>query len=668
MKKFFSRLFSPTSSGSETYRKHNVWQKLVRPDASIREESARRQARMVSSILLAISLSMISAVIQSFFSPTPKAGIVFIVANMLLAALFFLSRTRHNQLAGILSLVVLAPIPIVYIAVTGVFTLDSILNAIIAHVLTLLVSGAIISVKKTALFAAFDVLSLLFVFLIVPSAPPDQIFLTIVSNVVIAVAALVFARHRDLIEKDRTREMARLNENLKDELRRRIETENRLSYISVHDPLTDLPNRVLFIDRLSHAMERAKRHFDFKFAVFFLDLDRFKVVNDSLGHNVGDKLLVESSKRLSASIRGEDTVARLGGDEFVILLEDIKDKTEVIQIAERIQNRLAMPYDLDGHMLFVFCSMGIVLNGADYENPDDLLRDADIAMYRAKGQGLGHYKIFNPDMLDRAMTRLELETNLRKALEHQQFVVQYQPIINMNSQRIIGFEALVRWQHPEKGLIPPAEFIPTAEETGLIIPLGYWVLDEACRQIHAWNAENDFDPPLTINVNLSVRQCQQPDLIEKISDILKKNKVDPTQLKLELTESLIIEDSPKIMEMLKQLREMNIQVQIDDFGTGYSSLSYLHTLPIDTLKIDRSFISRLGGKTGSGEIVQTILALAHKLGMKVIAEGVETEEQYAELTAMDCEFMQGFLYSEAVDDLAVRALLKKLVGDTKQKG
>jgi diguanylate cyclase (GGDEF)-like protein len=645
------------------YGEHSLWRKLVKPDAAIAEASARRQARMISSALLAMPLSMIIAVIYLiFFSTTPRGAVVFILANIGLGGLYFLSRTRHNRLAGILSVIWMCPIPVVYIAVTRVFNLESILISIIANTLTLLISSAIISVKMTTVVAVFNVLNLLFVFIIVPSAPAINIILTLLSNAVIATAGLVFARHRNLMEKDRTLELARLNDNLQDELRRRKETEDRLSYVSVHDPLTDLPNRVLFIDRLSHAMERAKRHFDFKFAVFFLDLDRFKVVNDSLGHNVGDKLLVESSKRLSASIRGEDTVARLGGDEFVILLEDIKDKTEVIQIAERIQNRLAMPYDLDGHVVFVFCSMGIVLNGADYENPDDLLRDADIAMYRAKGQGLGHYKIFDPSMLDRVMTRLELETDLRKALDHQQFVVQYQPIIDMHSQRIIGFEALVRWQHPARGLIPPAEFIPTAEETGLIIPLGYWVLDEACRQVHAWNVEYNFDPPLTINVNLSVRQCEQPDLVEKISDILRKNKVDPTQLKLELTESLIIEDSDEITAMLEKLRDLNIQVQIDDFGTGYSSLSYLHTLPIDTLKIDRSFISRLGGQADSGEIVQTILALAHKLGMKVIAEGVETEEQYTELTAMDCEFMQGFLFSEAVDELEVRALLKKFVG------
>jgi EAL domain-containing protein (putative c-di-GMP-specific phosphodiesterase class I) len=291
------------------------------------------------------------------------------------------------------------------------------------------------------------------------------------------------------------------------------------------------------------------------------------------------------------------------------------------------------------------------------------MRDADIAMYRAKAKGLGRYEIFDPSMLDRVMSRMELETDLRKALEDQQFVVHYQPILDMASHRIVGFEALVRWQHPIKGLIPPADFIPTAEETSLIIPLGYWILDEACHQIHAWNVQYSYDPPLTINVNLSTRQCEQPDLVQKISNILRKNKLDASLLKLELTESLIIKDSDYITAMLSELRDLGIQVQIDDFGTGYSSLSYLHTLPIDTLKIDRGFISRLGGKDNGAEIVQTILSLAHNLGMKVIAEGVETDEQYAKLAAMECEYMQGFLFSHAVDSLEAGALLGKIISE-----
>ncbi len=664
MKKFFSRIFSPSKDNSSRRGIGDLWQNLIEPAATFTEVSERRQASMISASLLITVLNMIIvAVFLGFFSSTPYVAFLFVGAGIILLILFFLSRTRHNQLAGNLSLLVMSVIPFLFVVISQDFNLDVLLIFLISNTMTTLISSAISSLRNTRLFAVFDIATLLITPFILSSISYIYVVLALLSNISISSTILVFAKHRDLLEKDRLLEMANLNQTLQSELTQRKLTEDLLAYTSVHDPLTDLPNRVLFIDRLSHAMERAKRHKNFMYAVFFLDLDRFKVVNDSLGHNIGDKLLVESARRLSACIRGEDTVARLGGDEFVILLEDIKDTAEALQVAERIQNNLALPYDLDGHIIFAFASMGIVLSGADYEQPDDIVRDADIAMYRAKGQGLGRYEIFDPTMLDRVMTRLELETDLRKALEYQQFVVHYQPILNMTTHRIIGFEALVRWQHPTKGLIPPAEFIPTAEETGLIIPLGYWILDEACRQIHAWNVQYASDPPLTINVNLSTRQCEQPDLVQKISDILRKNKLDAGLLKLELTESLIIKDSESISVMLSKLRELGIQVQIDDFGTGYSSLSYLHTLPIDTLKIDRSFISRLGSKNNGAEIVQTILSLAHNLGMKVIAEGVETKEQLSELSAMDCEYMQGFFFSHPVDSLEAGALLGKFIGE-----
>ena len=483
--------------------------------------------------------------------------------------------------------------------------------------------------------------------------------LPLIFNTVMSIIILVFTMHRNLIEKDRLLELSRANEQLQIELTERKRAEKLLAHTALHDSLTDLPNRVLFMDRLSQAMQRAKRRKGYKYAVLFLDLDRFKVVNDSLGHKIGDQLLIESSTRLAACLRGEDTVARFGGDEFVVLLEDIQDPGDAIRVAERIQNDLSIPYDLNGYRVIVFVSTGIVFGNPTYVLPDDIVRDADIAMYRSKGKGLGRYEIFDPSMLDRVMTRLELETDLRKALDNQEFVVHYQPILEMKTNQIIGFEALVRWQHPVKGLIPPAEFIPTAEETGLIIPLGYWVLDEACRQLHAWHSQYPADPPLTMNVNLSTRQCAQPDLIKKISTILKKNELDPRFLKLELTESLIIDESGSTATMLSDLRDMGIQVQIDDFGTGYSSLSYLHTLPVDTLKIDRSFISRLGLNSNNTEIVQTILSLAHSLGMKVIAEGVETNEQLSSLKDMNCEFVQGFLFAKPVNGVEAGALLKK---------
>jgi diguanylate cyclase (GGDEF)-like protein len=458
---------------------------------------------------------------------------------------------------------------------------------------------------------------------------------------------------------DRTKKLNLANKKLNNELAERKRIEEQLSYASLHDSLTNLPNRVLFIDRLNHAMDRAKRVKDFLFAVIFLDLDRFKVVNDSMGHNIGDLLLIENAHRLQTCLRSQDTVARLGGDEFVILLEDLKSPADYKIVANRILNSLDLPVDLEGHKVFISVSMGIVLNESRYQQAQDILRDADIAMYRAKKLGRNRYEVFNQAMLDGVMTKLELETDLRKALERQEFIVYYQPIINLGSRRITGFEALVRWQHPTRGLTAPAEFIPTLEEMGLIVPMGYWVLDEACKQIRTWQAQYPADPPLTISVNLSTRQCTQPDLVQKIAEILRKHELDASSLKLELTESLIVEDNAFTSAVLLKLQELGIQVQIDDFGTGYSSLGYLRSLPIDTLKIDRTFISQLGITESGIEIVRTILALAHSLGMKVIAEGVETNAQLSTLIALDCEYVQGFLFAKPVNPQEASDLLGK---------
>ena len=458
---------------------------------------------------------------------------------------------------------------------------------------------------------------------------------------------------------ERTAQLIKANKQLQIELTERKRTEAQLAYTALHDPLTNLPNRALLMDRLNHVLEHAKRNKDFEFAVFFMDLDRFKVVNDSLGHNIGDLLLIESGKRLTNCIRSEDTVARLGGDEFVILLEGTRNSSHYLQVADRVQHVLSLPTDLMGQKVFVSVSTGIVLSDDRYKRPEDILRDADIAMYRAKSRGRGRYEIFDSSMLDGVMTRLELENGLRRALENDEFIVHYQPILDLQSQRIVGFEALARWQHPTRGLIMPADFIPTAEEIGLIVPIGYWVLEKACQQISIWQKKNPSDPPLSISVNLSARQCAQSDLVHRISGILRENKLDPASLKLELTESLVVEDSASTAAMLTQLREMGVQVYIDDFGTGYSSLSYLHNLPIDTLKIDRTFISQLGNADESKEIVRTILSLAHSLGMKVIAEGVETQIQLSSLQKLNCEFMQGFLFSKPVDEQEAGAMLGK---------
>lgn len=447
---------------------------------------------------------------------------------------------------------------------------------------------------------------------------------------------------------DRTAELQQINALLEIELTERRIAEEQLSYSALHDPLTNLPNRALFSDRLNHTLERSRRHKNYSYAVFFMDLDRFKVVNDSLGHDTGDLLLVETAMRISSCIRREDTVARLGGDEFVILLEESDDPGYFSKVAERILHEMASPAILDNHKVFVSVSLGIVLGSEAYNKAEDILRDADIAMYQAKKHGRGRYEIFNPSMLDHVISRLQLEVEMRSALENRQFIVYYQPIIQLVENKIIGFEALLRWNHPTKGLLLPADFISIAEETGLIVPIGYWVIQEACRQLQDWITQNPHQSNLSVNVNLSPKQFSDSGLIEKVTAIIDANHLQPSQLKLEITESLIIENRESVSTTLLKLRQIGVQVEIDDFGTGYSSLGYLNMLPVDTLKIDRSFIHQIKENNGGIEIVQTILALARNLGMNVIAEGVETNTQLESLKTLGCDFVQGFFFYEAL--------------------
>jgi diguanylate cyclase (GGDEF)-like protein/PAS domain S-box-containing protein len=434
----------------------------------------------------------------------------------------------------------------------------------------------------------------------------------------------------------------------------------------VADPLTGLPNRVLFIDRVERALQRARRNRDYRFAVLFLDLDRFKVINDSLGHLIGDRLLVAIAQRLELCVRASDsvarlslpaTVARLGGDEFTILLDDVKDVANATMVAERILKELALPFTLGGHEVCSGASIGITMGPANYDRPEDLLRDADAAMYSAKAGGKGRCAVFDATMRTQAVARLQMETDLRRAIERKEFTLHYQPIQTLSGDRLAGFEALVRWQHPERGLVAPGEFIHVAEETGLIVPLGWWVLHEACRQMNAWRTRFPSDPPLVLSVNLSSKQFSQSDLPIRIEQILQEVQLPAGSLKLEITESAIVDDPVSASTMLRRLRELGVQVGIDDFGTGYSSLSYLHRFPIDTVKIDRSFVQQMDSSPESMKIVQAIVGLAHTLSMDVIAEGVETEEHRCRLTDLHCEFGQGFLFSRPVGAGAIEALL-----------
>ena len=439
----------------------------------------------------------------------------------------------------------------------------------------------------------------------------------------------------------------------------RRELEQRLAHQALHDELTELPNRTLFMDRLENALARAKRR-DEKVAVLFLDLDNFKYINDSLGHEAGDKLLVGVAGRIIPCLRPGDTSARLGGDEFVVLLEDVRDAREAGFVAGRISEALRAPFAVDGHELFVSASVGVAMSGPEDELPGDLLKNADLAMYRAKEEGKDGHAVFEPGMSVRARERLGIEGALRRALEKggEEFTVHYQPKVSLETGGIIGFEALVRWEHPERGLVAPAEFIPVAEETGLISPLGGWVLGEACRQAREWHERYPADPPLTMSVNLSARQFRQADLTRTVADVLAESGLDPRSLILEITESAVMDDARANAETLGELKALGIRIAIDDFGTGYSSLAYLKRFPVDFLKIDRSFVDGLGEDTDDEGIVSSVVNLAHTLNLQAIAEGVETEEQRAHLRNMKCELAQGFYFSKPATAEATSALLE----------
>jgi len=434
----------------------------------------------------------------------------------------------------------------------------------------------------------------------------------------------------------------------------------------VTDPLTGLPNRLLFIDRLGRLLNHAKRRKDHFFAVLFLDLDGFKMINDSLGHLVGDQLLLAVSDRLEKCLRLTDTVARLGesftmarlgGDEFTVLLDDLKDLGDAKLTADRLMKVLTAPFILGGREVFTSVSIGIALSNTAYTNPDDMLRDADTAMYRAKSLGKSRYEVFDADMRASMVARLQIETDLRHALEREEFRNFYQPIVALESGRIVGFEALLRWQHPIRGLIGPDEFIHIAEETGLIRELGWWNLREACRQLSEWKKYSDNYLNFTMNVNLSAKQFLQPNLVEEIRDLILELDFSPETLKLEITESTVMIDPTATTKMLQQIKDLGVLLAIDDFGTGYSSLSYLHRFPLDTLKIDRSFISSVGHAGEGMEIAKTIMPMAKNLRLDVIAEGVETIEQVALLKKLHCKYAQGYYFSKPLAAEEVAALL-----------
>jgi diguanylate cyclase (GGDEF)-like protein/PAS domain S-box-containing protein len=429
-------------------------------------------------------------------------------------------------------------------------------------------------------------------------------------------------------------------------------TEESLRYQALHDLLTDLPNRHLFVDRLQHALERTKRREGTRVAVLFLDVDNFKVINDSLGHELGDRLLVAVGERLRHSLRPEDTLARFGGDEFTILLEDVKIPKDVIRIIKRIVRRFETPFALDGRELFVALSIGVALGADNVKAPEDLLRDADIAMYRAK-QGASVYEMFDPRMYEQAVGSMELERELREAIEAGGLVVHFQPIIDLQTGKTWGMEALVRWEHPTRGLLAPADFVPIIEETDLIGPVWEQVLEEACRRAKEWELGPPRIPDLVVSVNVSAKQLQHPRLVQTVERVLENNGLEASRLSLDVTETGYIRAVEGDTNVLHALKSLGVRIAIDDFGVGYSSLSYLKQLPADILKVDKSFIN---GSEENMLIVRTVVDLAHALDMKVVAEGVESEGQASQLKDMGCDLAQGYLFSEPLPPQAVSAL------------
>ncbi len=440
----------------------------------------------------------------------------------------------------------------------------------------------------------------------------------------------------------------------------RKHSEERLLHDAFHDSLTGLANRALFTDHLRLRIERGKRDHSAMFAVLFLDFDRFKVINDSLGHAEGDALLILIARRLESVLRSSDVVARLGGDEFTILLGELDEDNEAIQIARRIQENLKFPFNIGGGEIFMSASIGIALSSIGHTNAEDMLRDADIAMYCAKANGKACYQVFDQAMHDRALKQLQIETEIRQAFERGEFCLYYQPIFVIETNKLAGFEALIRWDHPERGTVSPVEFIPVAEENGLILPLGRWILFESCRQMRQWQDKNPAAASLKLSVNLSCKQFLQPDLVEQVTAALISTRLEPRCLKLEITESHLMENSVMSVKMMTRLRELGVELSLDDFGTGYSSLSYLHRLPVNYLKIDRSFVSRMTESDENSEIVNTIIKLAQSMKMKVIAEGIETSAQLEQLKRLNCEYGQGYFYSKPLEAEAAGAFIDEM--------
>lgn len=459
--------------------------------------------------------------------------------------------------------------------------------------------------------------------------------------------------------EERTRQLEDLNRELLQEIIERKRVQSQLLEMAFYDALTGLPNRSLFIDRLDKEIKHTSCNSSYLFAVLFLDCDRFKVINDSLGHLVGDELLIAIAQRLQHCVKQTDTIARLGGDEFAILMPNVPNLDSAVQLAQMLLDMFASPFEIEQWQVFTGASVGIVLGHAGYTKSEHVLRDADTAMYRAKALGKAQYQVFDTAMHEAVLRLLQLETDMRRALEAQEFVLHYQPIVSLTTGHITGLEALLRWQHPQQGFISPIEFIPIAEETGLILSIGEWVIRTACQQLRNWQQQGLVDQRFSVSINLSARQFVQTNLIQQIDQILFETQISPFHLKLEITESSIMNNTKLATSILKQLKKRRIHLSIDDFGTGYSSLSYLQAFPADSLKIDRSFIQRLNKSSINSGLIPAIISIARAMQMSVVAEGIETLEQLTLLRRLNCELGQGYLFSVPLSIAEINELLIK---------
>ena len=642
---------SPSVSG--------FWRRFFQANPSGREPERGLRGRLLSYLLVTFFLaSILSVVLEWLINGTPRNALWVLIDAAAFAIAYWLNRIYNDRTALGLAL----------IAIVFSILYSTIVNQQAEYmeflVLVVLLSSLVLSPWLTVLATAGCIAAIPTLAAAVPwFSLEDSIalaFLIGLTGSVATVAAIVQLRDARQIEVQERllREDRRI---LQEEMEKRVAAEERLIYEALHDPLTNLPNRRLFINRLEHTRERNLRNPDNRFAVIYLDFDRFKVINDSLGHSVGDELLVTLGNRLKTPVRATDTVARMGGDEFAILLEGVQSDAEVHSVLLRITDHLARPFEVAGNSLVLTASLGVVMNPHGYERIDDILRDADFAMYRAKVGGKNQYKIFDIAMRAEADDEMELESGLGRALRDGEFGVQYLPVHSLRTRQVTRFEALVRWDHPERGRLYPSDFLRTAEESGLIIPIGDWLLKEACGQTKRWQDRFVLDPPLAISVNLSRRQFAQPDLVERIAAILKETGLPAGCLSLELAEMTLIEDIDSSVEKINRLHDLGVGVEIDDFGTGYSSLGYLRRLPVSHLKIDRSFISTLGVSDSAVPIIRAIIAMANSLGIEVIAEGIETEEQADSLVELDCAFGQGFFFNKPIDGNVAEELISQML-------